>query len=89
MKENEQLAYKLVCPVPRCCDEHKRHPRYQHVEKCIKNFNPSLNRDVRSGKMSEMERDAYKARVETFKEKIIRGRKRNQTQFVAAKTVHW
>jgi hypothetical protein len=85
MKENEQLAYKLICPVPRCCDEHKRHARRDYVEKCIKNFNPNLF----SGKMSEAERDAYKARVETFKEKMKRGRKRNQMQFVAAETVDW
>ena len=39
--------------------------------------------------MSEAERDAYKARVDTFKEKIKRGRKRNQMQFVAAETVDW
>ena len=89
MKENEQVSYKLICPVPRCCNEQKRHPRYQHVERCIKNFNLSLNRAVRTGKMSEAERDAYKARVDTFKEKIKRGRKRNQMQFVAAETVDW
>ena len=85
MKENEQRSYKLICPVPRCCNEHKRHPRYQHVERCIKKFNPNLF----SGKMSEAERDAYKARVNSFKEKIKRGRKRNQMQFVAAETVDW
>ena len=89
MKENEQVSYTLICPVPRCCDEHKRHARRDYVEKCIKNFNRRLNGDVRSGKMSEMERDAYKARVDTFKEKIKRGRKRNQMQFVAAETVDW
>lgn len=89
MKENEQVAYKLICPVPRCCDEHKRHARRDYVEKCIKNFNRRLNRDVRSGKMSEAERHAYNARVDTFKEKLKRGRKRNQMQFVAAETVDW
>ena len=83
LTERDARAYKLVCPVPRCCRDQTRHARREHVELCIKKFRKSVSR------LSDSERQAYEERLEVWREKIGRGRKWGKMREVAPEPVDW